>query len=431
MTAAFLLFVTGYDPSLATIDRAVSAMRALDQGVVVAEVRDLAQPLRQDRVTLEFRKPDLARVRVDAASRLDLWVTKNEVTLADPAVLQHAVRKREPKETPADSVAHDLGGMDGWVLAMLAANPLAGLREQAKSMNERRYSFAAGRQVVRLKGATGVVHLEFHPRSGRVLLVRTAQGGATVERRFSYPQRRPALTPSPAPGSRRVAEIDPLTLPPTYADASARQATQAMFARHDRREPSTLTIATPEGEVRAWLASGAVRQRDPWVDFSYAKGRLTLVRLKDGAAWQGDAGGSEVLEAVAAAGSRVDPMLRLLLRGENPYRLLLGRRSKVRVAGSLGSGAQEALILEGDSPSLKVTLYVRKSDSRVIGLVSEPKTKEGETVPAGVRRFEYGPAPSSGDLSLSPAKVRPLAELLPKTDQLSANGSKSSAGGAD
>lgn len=196
-----------------------------------------------------------------------------------------------------------------------------------------------------------------------------------TEWRFSKASVRPIAFAAPA-GSYKVKELMPELVAPTYASAAAKRICDKVFARYDRPKNLAYLVTSGDETFQVWIDHGRVRQHDKESDWAVANGRFTLADQEQRLVSTGKADMTKIVDTVGKAGSRVEPMLKLLLRGINPFRLYLGQNSSVRVAGQMKANGESCSILEADSATGKLSMIVRESDGFVLSLATMPKGSE-------------------------------------------------------
>lgn len=417
MLAASLLFLATFDPLASILASTASAHEAMNAARVEATTRESGQPNRPIRVTLDYQRPDRAHLTYADAPPRQVWVEPNRVVVYDPRLQQYAVSKRAKDEALEAALQSKAPGLDGFLLALVASKGLDSLPRQLAEAKSRFWTIDGDSFRVEISNGESSVLLEIDRRTRRLLRAKTTLDKETLDRRFSYRTAPAKLAFSAPKGARQVEEIDPLLLPPTFADPTARAVVDKLFARFDTRPELAFTMTTDEGPIEVWLARTRARQRDAIADWSVQDRRVRLLDRKTGSSYIGEATSGELLRAVSALGTRVDPLVRQMMRGSNPFRLLLGRGSTVRTIGASPSPEGKTTVLEAESPSLKLTLYVLENGLPA-SLISEPKAKSGETM-LGTRRIFRGwrkPKPENlaaplgrnpGDLSRIPGLARP------------------------
>jgi hypothetical protein len=195
---------------------------------------------------------------------------------------------------------------------------------------------------------------------------------------------------------------------PKYANAAVKSIVTKMFKAYDR--PSWLACEIQDrGETTRLLLKGQqIRQSDMVADFSYdgETGAGAVWDKGGNTFYEGEAKSSEVWEAVAQTGTRLDPFASELVQGINPFRSLLSRDASVKVSMQMkDASGQPVTLLEVTSPMDKMNIAVRNSDGKVLSIMSGLKG-QGDHI-ATQRVFTY--LPKSTVDSASAFKVVPPA----------------------
>jgi hypothetical protein len=212
-----------------------------------------------------------------------------------------------------------------------------------------------------------------------------------VEWRLAVRPGRPSPPPLPS-GAHKVGRLAPAVAPPVYDSQQARQVTEALFRRYDRPGKLGYRLPGDEGDTRVRIDGNKVWQRDRMAEWTYDGQSLCIQSFGQGWAYEGPATVSEVIDAVAQAGSRVDPLLRGLVTGKNPFRTLLGQGAQVSLVGSTSHKGDRAHLIQAKQGAGQATLVVRAKDSFVLSsLFTGP---DGLAAPTKVYEPDPGPVPA-------------------------------------
>jgi len=350
-----------------------------------------------------------------------LYLDQRLLTVFEPKTRQY-VQKRMPSNVSIkEAVLTEIPQLDDLVFAL--ADPAGiesyyGKIRQLKPWNWKH----SGDEVslVHQKGAT-VVAINLSAKTGLINRVALASQGQATDWKFTYEPTSPRSVAFQAPtGSYAVSELDPEVHEPTYGSNEARILTQRMFKAYDR--PKALAFEVSEGgeKTLVWFRPGAVRQKNAAVDFVFRGGKATVVSYGSRTAYSGAAKTLQVIDAVGESGGRIDPALRSLMRGQNPFRLLLGEKCRVSVKGRMELSGARCTILEVDNKVARLSLVVRNADGRVMSIGSEPKDSTGQRTAASQRILRYLPTTEieSGEVfeMKTPPEFgqRPLDEIVSK-----------------
>jgi hypothetical protein len=143
-----------------------------------------------------------------------------------------------------------------------------------------------------------------------------------------------------------------------------------------------------------------MRQDDDLVSWTYDGKTLRLFDKKSRRFAEGEARFIEVVDAVAEAGSRVEPMGRSLAVKSNPFRLLITDRAEVRREGSMKIQGRSADIVFIKGETGEFTVAVDLASRRALSIVS----KAGGSGEAFTRMFRYLPDAELADAAFRLAR---------------------------
>ena len=191
-----------------------------------------------------------------------------------------------------------------------------------------------------------------------------------TEWRLSYRPQTGAIAFTPPQGAVKTSELRADTVMPTFASAAARAVVTKVFAKYDQPKRLAYEVTAPDEKSQVWILSGNVRQSDSKADWSVKGGRFELLDKGRGHMVEGEAALFKIVDAVAKSGTRVEPLLKVLLRGQNPFRIYFGSNANVSITGTARINGHKCALVESTSLRSKVTLVVRESDGFVLSLSS-------------------------------------------------------------
>lgn len=388
MLLAITLYLAPRDVVVDAFNWSSQAHARVDQALIRARSENkLAFDSSKREFQMAYHRPNALSITWPAEGQnpsRTVFMMGSNVTVYEPDLKQYAVFARG--ERPVSEVVRDhLPDVDDLVLAL--ANPadleafygrLAKLRPWSLTSQNGECVFVhtKGKDRVEVALEAKTLHLK------RFV---AAKGQQQVRWSFGYDlQSKPGF--SPPPSAFRVNELDPLLVEPTYADAAARRLCDRVFRAYDRPEALAFEIQESGQTTAVYYRRGMLRQRDATADVLY-DGRLSkLVDFKDRRVLAGKTNQREFIEAVAETGTRLDPTVRYLLKGKNPFRALLGRRAKISIKGSMTIAGEACTILGALDPTAELSLIVRNRDARVLSVASMPK---GSGASSSQRSFRY------------------------------------------
>lgn len=265
-------------------------------------------------------------------------------------------------------------GWDGYIKDILA---------QGKGWKPR---FTDGQWKLSLASPNGQLTLTF--RSGDFLPVemRLAGGGTLNVWRIDHSTKVQDSFFEAPKQSRLVARFQNFPPPNSY-DPLSKPLVEKLFKNFDVTR--SLAIETDAGGHKTRiLAKGArIRQTVEDVDWSYDGKTVTI--MAEGKVSRHKVKSDKMLELVAQAGGRLDPLWGDLLSGANPFRRLLSG-ADIRHKGVIETPEGQVALLQVTGKLENLSLGLRVSDARVISLSRIPRADKHQGVSiSSMKRFRY------------------------------------------
>ncbi len=371
-------------------DRAIQLIRRADRGSFSVKFDSRQNEIRKSGAyEVAYVRPDALRIRslIDRTDRTFTLVGK-DVFGVDSKAHEYLVAKAGTKGSVSDRmglvvpvdepirILVDPGvgqtflgafkGMDGW-RQVRATPPLLELKESTGA-------FAIGFDgtgrlaSVRVEGPAGVLAWSYR------------YGGAPKAIRFVKPS-----------GFKKVDQFYdvPPERAPKYQDAAARTAVEACLRAYSRLRDASIVIDDGSAQTEMWLSAGKVRQRSAAGDWAWDGKTLSVVQKTDRTFRQGPAKLRAVDLAVGKCGMPMDPLLRKLVRKENPITAMLDGDLTGHTVGQIGSGALRCDVIEFRSSGIRMTLTIRRDNGLLLASASENLDRRGKVVSRSERRFDY------------------------------------------
>jgi len=324
-----------------------------------------------------------------------LFLDQRVLTVLDPKTNQYRQTKVSSSVSIKEAITGEIPQLDNLVFAMADENGVRAYIDTLRQLKPWTVKVTPEEVGLLHQNGPASVYLGISPRNGLIKRIALANQGQATDWRFTYNPKSPTTVAFQAPkNSYAVSELDPMVYEPTYANAEAKAITTKMFQAYDRPQALAFEVAEDGKKTEVWFRPGAVRQRNETVDFVFQAGNATVVSYPNRTAYSGAARSLQVIDAVGESGSRIDPSLRSLMRGQNPFRLLLGEKCSVAVKGRMEIDGQPCTILEADNKVARLSLIVRNRDGLVVSVGSETKDKSGQRTSASQRIIRYRPTQS-------------------------------------
>ncbi|MBS1711601.1 MAG: hypothetical protein JSS71_07755 [Armatimonadetes bacterium] len=213
---------------------------------------------------------------------------------------------------------------------------------------------------------------------------------------------------SKEPGAYLVAQFDDRLSKMQVTSGAATAAIDTMFRRYDPPNSLAYELTTGREKVTAAFSNSYAYQSDAKVEWGYNGKTLTLRNKVSSLTYFGPATKEDVLAAVAACGSRVDPYLRGLMEGRNPMRRLFSESTGIATK-PVANAAEPSVVATAKSPYADLTVTFAKKDGFVLKIESQPVAR-GMAAPKTVTTFKR--INGTGLRLDPPSQARPLSELL-------------------
>lgn len=385
--------LASFDPAANLFQLAAASHARLDKATatITSHTGDPAKPYSIS-FKVWYERPDKLRATVlnNKSNLRDIVAQDDKLIVWDRNLNQFQSTDRpsdvsvrvaaQTQEANFDNAVFDLFESDG------ITNQLGQMRT-GRNWNWKR----SGNGFTLTSSTGGTFQVDIQAKTMRVtgLLAKT-QGGYT-KTTYQYGSAPKESDYQVAKNAYEVKHLDPLMLPPRYASAQAQRVTEKMFRAYDNLDWIALDIEDKDRSTRILASKKQVRQIDAEADWTY-DGKTLMVLDKSKKRWcKTEARPTQVVQAVAAASTRFEPFSRLLLQGQNPLRVMLGRQSTVSLVGSATIDGSACDILEADTKVATISLVVRKSDGRVQSMSTITKTADGDGLAGATRTFKYLP----------------------------------------
>lgn len=340
----------------------------------------LVQARRPDQAfvaSLDSQGKVLNSVAFGAGGRI---VSKSEVA-------QHVKMAPITWDDAVPQLVEQIPGLDLFVISGLAPKGWDGYTKDILAQGKGwKPKFVDGQWKLTLASPNGQLTLSF--RSGDFLPVemRLAGGGTLNVWKMDHSSKVDDSLFQAPKQSRLVARFQNFSPPRSY-DPLAKPLVEKLFKNFDLTK--TLAIETEAGGNRTRvLARGSyIRQTQEDVDWSY-DGRTVTINT-GGKVRRHQAKTDEMLELVAQAGGRMDPLWTDLLGGANPFRRLLSG-ADIRHKGVVSTPDGQVALLQVTGEEENLSIGLRVSDARVISLSRIPRADKNLGVSiSSLKKFRY------------------------------------------
>ena len=238
---------------------------------------------------------------------------------------------------------------------------------------------------------------------------------STLDWKFDF--KRGASTELRIPNNaRRVASFYVKEAPPVYKSAAAKAVVEKLLSAYSKLQYGRIDIVADDGNSRIFLDGKRLREERQRFTWAFDGKNLTMKNLRTGAFYSGKAIRVVLSEYITKVGGEVDPIIRRLIAHRTPYQDLFPSHATVSLVGTFGTGNNVSDIIEVNSNTLKVSVFVRRADHLIESMESVTIDRLGHNQSLGNRRFKYidiGSEPKNVEYHLGAGgtKVLPLPKV--------------------
>jgi|GEM_PF-6633927 len=382
MIVSLVLAISAIEPINEIAEKCALAHETQDRARVVVNVDTVALYNSEHTVyDLAYDRKGSADLSIKRARPFRVVVSGNNVIEFDPTTRQYTEKTKGDEDIDV-SIRHAAGTLDELVASLMTPK---GIRLWLKSLrlsNLWKYELRDGMLVVSNHLAEDGTSLAMDPKTHLLsrVAIKSSKYGTVWRFKFSKPGEIAFVPPKDA---FKVGELSPEFVPPVYSSAQAKKACERIFARYDHPRGLAYTVETDGEAFEVWIDRGRARQRDKHADWVLDDKTFKIALSNARSFATGPTNMAQVSDSVSVAGTRVEPLLKLALRGINPFRLYMGRNAVVAWTGRTKVNGEQCSILQSDSLDSKMSIVARDNDGFVLSVMSIPKGSDNTTM----RRF--------------------------------------------
>jgi hypothetical protein len=196
------------------------------------------------------------------------------------------------------------------------------------------------------------------------------------------------LDPGPPQTSSMVARFDRNVDPPIYADEAAQELGDRAVHALENLDQAAVSILDSGTETNIYVNGRTIRQTDQDADWNFDGRTLTVTELATKVVWSGSCKPGDLVDTVAKAGTRVDPVLRMMMRRRSFLRPLFSK-AEVSIIGEITVEGKTAVIMNVEAEDAIHSVIIRRDDAMVLSLSSAIRMNDGTTAPSSSRRFKW------------------------------------------
>ncbi len=370
MLVCAAIALVNLSPSRFVIDSCSAAQGALSKATITLNV-DSQGVLNRERVmyVLSYDRATGADLTVSGARTLRVVATQNGTYQYDPQSRQYAYQDR-PNPDIVEALRRSVGIVDELVTALYKPDGLGPWLKALATADQWTWDFSGGQIAAVAPSPVGKMAIVMDPKTRLLRRVSYRTDRYGTDWTLSYGTPPSAIGFVPPQGSFETKEISPLVTAPTYASNEARTICERVFSRYDHPKALGYQVSGEGESMKVWVAGDRAKQDDAHATWVLAGNDLSLWDKKGSCYVTGKTSLGQIVDSVARTGTRVEPLLRLMLRGINPMRFYLGQHANVSLTGRTKVQGEPCSILQGDSATNGVSLIVRNRDGFVLSLTS-------------------------------------------------------------
>ena len=373
MFIGLALSTVNFVPSVYIAGRCAREHRDLDKAAVSVEVQTVGIYSKERTVyNMAYDRAGFADLTIHRARPFRVVVEKDRVVEYDPTAHQYA-EKAKGDESVDSALRHAAGVLDELVASLIEPNGVANWLKSVRFNESWTARIDGGRATLSNDSDDSHTSVTVDTSTHRLMAVAIKSRQYGTDWKFNYRQPLKDIAFVAPNGARKVNEIRPEIVTPTYASAATKRMCEKVFARYDHVKGLAYTVTSPDEKFDVWIDGARARQRDTHADWLVDDKNVLLLDLGAKTAVEGKTEMTSLVDTVSTTGTRIEPLLKLLLRGINPFRFYLGQNANVRLTGSTKFSGEVCSMLESDSPAGKLMMVARDNDGFVLSVMSIPK----------------------------------------------------------
>ncbi|MBS1724390.1 MAG: hypothetical protein JSS66_15720 [Armatimonadetes bacterium] len=375
-------------PSEYVIGRCAEAHKALSRASVTVKVATIgAEKTENLTYRLAYNRGTAARLEVVRTAPLTVVVEPKRIVQFDGKTGQYTIGKRQQGSLAEEIKA--TGATSDEVIANLL-DP-EGIPRMLRDLNKKGLWMLEARP----SGITaaclmpdGRMEVTADPQTHLLRHIAMKMQKYGTDYWFSYGQPPASIQFSPPTGAYQTTELRPQITRPKPTTRQESRLVAKIFDRYDNPGRLAYSLTANNEDFKVWIDHGAIKQTDGSVTWAYEQGFLTLVDARSRTFVSGPAKLSDMIEVVAKCGSRAETLLRMMLRGINPFRFYFSQSPDLVVSGSTAIEGNQSTIMEAKGKSSTYSLIVRDSDGFVYSIMPLVAGKPGSDLPSSPRTYK-------------------------------------------
>ena len=348
-------------------------------------------------VLLNFQTPNRFQFRIDEPPNATRYSTSrgysvegSKLTILEPDTNQYTVRELAKVHTIAEKFALSMAPLPDSIKILIDAKSASAILTPLGKLKGWGTTQKGSRRIHTLVQRAG---------NGRSMKTVIAfEGTRLAQIQFDQPQRNLTWTYTkpmlpyrfslPKGAVKVTSFVEKLPLP-KFEDAKVRSIFTKGIQFYDKHKSGEILANDDAGVVRIWRSGSKIREESQGHQWTYDGKTVSAANIRRRLFGTSAANPLGAINKLGNMGISMHSLSRTILLGENPVRNWVPPTATVSIVGSLKRSGMECYLLDSRSPGMRTTLYLRKSDSALMGVDARTVDVRGKTVTSHSMGFYY------------------------------------------
>lgn len=316
-----------------------------------------------------------------AASNRTFFLAGNDFNAYDAIVHERLKREAVPIGSLVERFNSLVGKTDDVLVAFLEPDRLETFLQPFRTAEDWKIRVRRGDTVLSRSSGTGPAanstEFAFETGSKRLSGMKITIPDGTLDWRIDYGTAPPAIRWQPPQDAPVVPSFTVRPAGPIYATPKAKTLAERSIRAYDRLTHVVFRYSGTMGAGRAWISGGRVKEENSAFVYVWIENNGMIHDKRKGRFYRGRAGLAGMIEYLARAGTRMDPVVRQIAARQNPVLVLLRSGVRVRHIGELSIDGVPGDVLRFQNESAVVTMVLRKVDGLLASVETEIKDETG------------------------------------------------------
>ena len=400
-------------------DQSIAAFKARKSFAVTVGLDAVLNGARtRERYRLSYLAPSkVLLAKLDGQkSTLYFWLNGSKFLAYDPSGGEMVVRTAPTGGPIVNRLANVMGGIEDPVAAQLQPTTMAAFIGPFRALIGWTTTKEGGLiRLVRTSKSNGKNNrtvFEFSSSSKLMTHALIEGPSSKLEWTFGYGATPKTLSFAPPKGTKRVEALGAHVRIDT-ADVKAKNIVDRCIRAYGRINSIAFSVSGNKGSSTNWMSGTSFRSKQPYLDWSYHAGILTINDIARKKSYRGKCKRTELTSYLRTLQRPMDPVLQGLMMKKNPIYSWFTTGAKIASRGEVKLGSVVADALELKSNQLQVSLLIRRDDN-LVASVSSRSLSDGSVISSSGRDFTYWSVNkplAAGTFSIPVSKPLPLGRI--------------------